>query len=129
MSKADNKQSWSEEEIFKLIRYANEVFEVEIPLVKEIRKTVEYLQACRLIKRTDKDRMFLVAEVKTEVRYKIRFMPSRFSSNTEELPIPEDVLMCAYDGVRKILDNKCDYLAKRSGYERAMKDEEGRRMA
>ena len=123
MSKADNKQSWSEEEIFKLIRYANEVFEVEIPLVKEIRKTVEYLQACRLIKRTDKDRMFLVAEVKTEVRYKIRFMPSRFSSNTEELPIPEDVLMCAYDGVRKILDNKCDYLAKRSGYERAMKDE------
>lgn len=123
MRKTDNKQSWSEEEIFKLIRYANEVFEVEIPLVKEIRKTVEYLQACRLIKRTDKDRMFLVAEVKTEVRYKIRFMPSRFSSNTEELPIPEDVLMCAYDGVRKILDNKCDYLAKRSGYERTMKDE------
>lgn len=123
MRKTDNKQSWSEEEIFKLIRYANEVFEVEIPLVKEIRKTVEYLQACRLIKRTDKDRMFLVAEVKTEVRYKIRFMPSRFSRDTEELPIPEDVLMCAYDGVRKILDNKCDYLAKRSGYERTMKDE------
>lgn len=123
MRKTDNKQSWSEEEIFKLIRYSNEVFEVEIPLVKEIRKTVEYLQACRLVKRTDKDRMFLVAEVKTEVRYKIRFMPSRFSRDTEELPIPEDVLMCAYDGVRKILDNKCDYLAKRSGYERTMKDE------
>jgi hypothetical protein len=62
--------------------------------------------------------MFLVAEVKTEVRYKIRFMPSRFSNDTEELPIPEDVLMCAYNGVRRILDNKCDYLAERSGYKK-----------
>ncbi len=123
MSKADNKQRWSEEEIFKLIEFANHVFEVEIPLATEIRKTVEYLQACRLIGRNDKDRMFLVAEVKTEVKYKIRFMPSRFSEYTELLPIPEDVLMCAYDGVREILDNKCDYLAKRSGYKQAMKDE------
>ena len=123
MSEVNNKTRWSEEEIFNLIQYANNVFEIEIPLVKEIRKTVEYLQACRLIGRTDKDRMFLVADIKTEVKYKIRFMPSRFSSNTEELPIPEDVLMCAYDGVRDILDRKCDYLAKRSGYKQAMKDE------
>lgn len=119
----DYKARWSEEEISELIRYANDVLEVEIPLAKDIRKTVEYLQACRLIGRNERDRMFLVAEVKTEVRYKIRFLPSRFSSNKEELPIPEDVLMCAYNGVRRILDNKCDYLAKRSGYKRTMKDE------
>lgn len=123
MSEVDYKPRWSEEEIFELIRFANSVFEVEIPLAAEIRKTIEYLQACRLIGRTDNNRMFLVAEVKTEVKYKIRFMPSRFSSNTEELPIPEDVLMCAYNGVRKILDNKCDYLAERCGYKRTMKDE------
>lgn len=123
MSKVDNKQRWSEEEIFELIRYANSVFEVEIPLATEIRKTVEYLQACRLIGRKDEDRMFLVAEVKTEVKYKIRFMPSRFSRNTEELPIPEDVIMCAYDCVRQILDKKCDYLAERCGYKRTMEDE------
>ena len=114
----DYKARWSEEEISELIRYANDVLEVEIPLATDIRKTVEYLQACRLIGRNDMDRMFLVAEVKTEVRYKIRFLPSRYSSNTEELPIPEDVLMCAYNGVRRILDNKCDYLAKCSGYEK-----------
>ena len=114
----DYKVRWSEEEISELIRYANNVLEVEIPLATDIRKTVEYLQACRLIGRNDRDRMFLVAEVKTEVRYKIRFLPSRYSSNTEELPIPEDVLMCAYNGVRRILDNKCDYLAERSGFKK-----------
>lgn len=114
----DYKARWSEEEISELIRYSNDVLEVEIPLATEIRKTVEYLQACRLIGRRDRDRMFLVAEVKTEVRYKIRFMPSRYSSDAEELPIPEDVLMCAYNGVRRILDNKCDYLAERSGYKK-----------
>lgn len=114
----DYKARWSEEEISELIRYANNVLEVEIPLATDIRKTVEYLQACRLIGRRERDRMFLVAEVKTEVRYKIRFMPSRYSSNTEELPIPEDVLMCAYNGVSRILDNKCDYLAERSGYKK-----------
>ena len=114
----DYKTRWCEEEISELIRYANNVFEVEIPLAKDIRKTIEYLTACRLIGRSERDRMFLVAEVKTEVRYKIRFMPSRFGSNTEELPIPEDVLMCAYNGVRRILDNKCDYLAERSGYKK-----------
>jgi hypothetical protein len=112
----DYKARWSEEEISELIRYSNDVLEVEIPLAKDIRTTVEYLQACRLIGRSERDRMFLVAEVKTEVRYKIRFLPSRYSSDTEELPIPEDVLMCAYNGVRRILDNKCDYLAERSGY-------------
>jgi len=114
----DYKARWSEEEISELIRYANDVLEVEIPLAKDIRKTVEYLQACRLIGRSERYRMFLVAEVKTEVRYKIRFMPSRFCNDTEELPIPEDVLMCAYNGVRRILDNKCDYLATRSGYKK-----------
>ena len=114
----DYKARWSEEEIFDLIRYANYVLEVEIPLAKDIRKTVEYLQACRLIGRSKRGRMFLVAEVKTEVRYKIRFMPRRHSNDTEELPIPEDVLMCAYNGVRRILDNKCDYLAERSGYKK-----------
>ena len=114
----DYKARWSEEEISELVIYANNIFEVEIPLAKDIRKTVEYLQACRLIGRNDWDRMFLVAEVKTEIRYKIRFMPSRCSSDTKELPIPEDVLMCAYNGVRRILDGKCDYLAKRSGYEK-----------
>lgn len=114
----DYKARWSEEEIFELVRYANDILEIEIPLATDIRKTVKYLQACRLIGRTDRDRMFLVAEVKTEVRYKIRFMPSRFSNDTEELPIPEDVLMCAYNGVRRILDNKCDYLAERSGFEK-----------
>ena len=114
----DYKPRWSEEEISELIRYANNVLEVEIPLAKDIRKTVEYLQACRLIGRSESDRMFLVAEIKTEVRYKIRFLPSRFSSDTKELPIPEDVLMCAYNGVRRILDNKCDYLAERSGYKK-----------
>ena len=119
----DYKARWSEEEIFKLIRYANDVLEVEIPLAKDIRKTVEYLQACRLIGRSDMDRMFLVAEVKTEVKYKIRFMPSRYSRDTKELPIPEDVLMCAYNGVSRILDNKCDYLAKRSGYKRQERKE------
>ena len=123
MSEVNIKPKWSEEEIFELIIYADSVFEVEIPLAKEIRKTVDYLQACRLIGRTDKDRMFLVADVKTEVKYKIRFMPSRFSRNTEELPIPEDVLMCAYDGVRKVLEHKCDYLAERCGYKRKLKDE------
>lgn len=123
MSEVNIKPKWSEEEIFELIKYANKIFEVEIPLAKEIRKTLEYLQACRLIGRTDKDRMLLVADIKTEVKYKIRFMPSRFSRDTEELAIPEDVLMCAYDGVRKILDNKCDYLAERSGYKRTMKYE------
>ncbi len=120
----DYKVRWSEEEISELIRYANDVLEVEIPLATDIRKTVEYLQACRLIGRSERDRMFLVAEVKTEVRYKIRFLPSRFSNNTEELPIPEDVLMCAYNGVRRILDNKCDYLAKRSGYKKKQNMEE-----
>lgn len=114
----DYKARWSEEEIFELVRYSNDVLEVEIPLATDIRKTVEYLQACRLIGRSERDRMFLVAEVKTEVRYKIRFLPSKFSSDTEELPIPEDVLMCAYNGVRRILDNKCDYLAERSGYKK-----------
>lgn len=114
----DHKTRWSEEEISELIRYSNNVLEVEIPLAKDIRKTVEYLQAFRLIGRSERDRMFLVAEVKTEVRYKIRFLPSRYSSDTEELPIPEDVLMCAYNGVRRILDNKCDYLAERSGYKK-----------
>lgn len=114
----DYKARWSEEEISELIRYANDVLEVEIPLAKDIRKTVEYLHACRLIGRSERDRMFLVAEIKTEVRYKIRFMPSRFSNDTEELPIPEDVLMCAYNGVRRILDNKCDYLAERSGFKK-----------
>ena len=114
----DYKARWSEKEISELIRYSNDVLEVEIPLATDIRKTVEYLQACRLIGRSERDRMFLVAEVKTEVRYKIRFLPSRFSDDTEELPIPEDVLMCAYDGVRRILDNKCDYLAERSGYKK-----------
>lgn len=114
----DYKARWSEEEIFELITYANYILEVEIPLAKDILKTVKYLQACRLIGRGERDRMFLVAEVKTEVRYKIRFIPSRFSSKTEELPIPEDVLTCAYNGVRRILDNKCDYLAKRSGYKK-----------
>lgn len=114
----DYKARWSEEEISELIRYANDVLEVEIPLATDIRKTVEYLQACRLIGRSERDRMFLVADVKTEVRYKIRFMPSRYSSDTEELPIPEDVLMCAYNGVRRILDNKCDYLAERCGYKK-----------
>lgn len=114
----DYKVRWSEEEISELIRYANDVLEVEIPLAKDIRKTIEYLRSCRLIGRSERDRMFLVAEVKTEIRYKIRFMPSRFSNDTEELPIPEDVLMCAYNGVRRILDNKCDYLAKRSGYKK-----------
>ena len=114
----DYKARWSEKEISELIRYSNDVLEVEIPLATDIRKTVEYLQACRLIGRSERDRMFLVAEVKTEVRYKIRFLPSRFSSKTEELPIPEDVLVCAHNGVRRILDNKCDYLAERSGYKK-----------
>lgn len=114
----DYKARWSEEEISELIRYANDILEVEIPLATDIRKTVEFLQACRMIGRSDRDRMFLVAEVKTEVRYKIRFMPYRFIDNTEELPIPEDVLMCAYNSVRRILDNKCDYLAERSGYKK-----------
>lgn len=114
----DYKARWSEEEIFELIRYANDTLEVEIPLAKDIRKTVEYLQACRLTRRGERDRMFLVAEVKTEVRYKIRFLPSRYSSDTKKLPIPEDVLMCAYNGVRRILDNKCDYLAERCGYKK-----------
>ena len=59
----DYKARWSEEEISELVRYANDIFEVEIPLAKDIRKTVEYLQACRLIGRSDRDRMFLVAEV------------------------------------------------------------------
>lgn len=118
MNEVNNKPRWSEEEIFELVRFANSVFEVEIPLATEIRKTIEYLQACRLIRRSDRDRMFLVAEIKTEVRYKIRFLPSRFSNDTKELPIPEDVLMCAYNGVREILDNKCDYLAERSGYKK-----------
>lgn len=120
----DYKVRWSEEEISELVTYANNIFEVEIPLATDIRKTVEYLRACRLIGRNDWDRMFLVAEVKTEVRYKIRFMPYRSSSYTKELPIPEDVLMCAYNGVRRILDNKCDYLAERSGYKKKQDTEE-----
>lgn len=115
------KARWSEEEIPELISHAYDVLEIEIPLATDIRKTVEFLQACRLIGRDDKDRMCLIADIRTEVKYKIRFMPSRFSKSTEFLPIPEDVLMCAYNGVRQILDNKCDYLAKISCYKHSNK--------
>lgn len=37
----DYEARWSEEEISELVRYSNDVLEVEIPLAKDIRKTVE----------------------------------------------------------------------------------------
>ena len=116
MSDVDYKPKWEEEEIPDLLRYANSVLEVEIPLAKVIRNTINYLQACRLIDRGERDKMILVAEVKTEIRYKIRFLPNRYTSDTQEIPIPEDVLLVAYKGVRRILDNQCNYLAKICDY-------------
>ena len=47
----------------------------------------------------------------------------RKDSRTEEIAIPEDVLMCAYNPVRHMLDNKCDYLAKICGYPNKKKKE------
>ena len=120
----DYKARWSEEEIPELLSYAQSVLETEIPLAKEIRTTVNYLQACRLCRRGPKDAMFLVAEIRTEVKYKIRFLPSRYDSRTEEIAIPEDVLMCAYNGVQRILDNKCDYLANICGYSKKQNKED-----
>ena len=116
MSDVDYKPKWEEEEIPNLLSYANSVLEVEIPLARVIRNTINYLQACRLIGRGERDKMILVAEVKTEVKYKIRFLPNRLSERTEEISIPEDVLMCAYKGVCRILDKQCDYLAKICDY-------------
>lgn len=124
MEDIDYKPRWSEEEIPELLNYAEEVLEIEIPLAKEIRTTVNYLQACRLCNRGEHDKMFLIAEINTEIRYKIRFLPSRYSSRTEEIAIPEDVLICAYNGVRRILDNKCDYLAKRCDYRKKHDNDE-----
>lgn len=116
MGDIDYKPVWSEEEIPELLSFAKQVLEIEIPLSGEIRSTLEYLQACRLINRGKRDTMFLIAEVKTKITYKVRFLPNRYTSNTQEIPIPEDVLLCAYNGVRRILDNKCNYLAKICSY-------------
>lgn len=118
----DYKPRWSEEEIPDLLGHAMFVLGIEIPLAREIQTTVDYLQACRLCNRGDCDKMFLVAEIKTEIKYKIRFLPSRYSERTEEIAIPEDVLMCAYNGVRRILDNKCDYLAKLCDYRKEIRE-------
>jgi hypothetical protein len=112
----DYKPRWNEKEIPDLLSHAEFVLGIEIPLAKEIRTTINYLQACRLCQRGERDKMFLVSEIKTEIKYKIRFLPSRYSERTEEIAIPEDVLMCAHNGVHRILDNKCDYLAKRCDY-------------
>ena len=118
----DYKPRWSEDEIPELLTHAEFVLGIEIPLAKEIRTTINYLQACRLCNRGERDKMFLVAEIKTKIKYKIRFLPSRYSRRTEEIAIPEDVLMCAYNGVHRILDNKCDYLAKRCDYRKKKSD-------
>ena len=121
---ADYKPRWCEAEINELYIYSLSALETEIPLAREIRITVDFLQACRFCQRGERDRMFLVSEIKTETRYKIRFLPSRYDSRTEEIAIPEGVLMCAYNPVRHILDNKCDYLAKICGYPDKKKKED-----
>ena len=118
------KPRWSEDEIPELLSHAREVLETDIPLSCDISKTVDYLKACRFINRDERDRMILVADIRTEIRYRIRFMPYRCSQRTEELAIPEDVLACAYNSVHRILDNKCDFLAKVCGYRKAGRKEE-----
>ena len=108
------KKHWYDEEVHDLVNYSDSKFETRIPCADEVLK-LNYFIWQMMLMYSKKDKATLIIPKDQPVLFRVFHIGQ---SKPFEIEVPEDAVWQVVHQTKRMLDDKCDYLAELCGYKR-----------